>query len=182
MTESPRPGDPPAASSEPDAEAVAQVRLRPLALPPGVPGRVWLSAMPGRDDSWPAFLSAARRARIDRLVCLTPLFELSGNSPAYLAEVQSGSLPFAWDHLPMRDFGVALQTEAFEERVPRTAERLREGESVLVHCAAGIGRTGTFAACVLKALGATKDDALSTVRAAGSNPQSAAQSGLIDRF
>jgi protein-tyrosine phosphatase len=62
------------------------------------------------------------------------------------------------------------------------ADDLRAGESVLLHCAAGIGRTGTAAACVLKSLGLTRDEALERVRAAGSDPQSAAQSGLIDAF
>ena len=59
---------------------------------------------------------------------------------------------------------------------------LRGGESVLLHCAAGIGRTGTAAACVLKQLGLDNDSALARVRQAGSNPENALQSGLVDRF
>ncbi|GAB3669793.1 protein-tyrosine phosphatase family protein [Ramlibacter alkalitolerans] len=53
--------------------------------------------------------------------------------------------------------------------------------SVLLHCAAGMGRTGT-AACVLKALGLATPEALQRVRDAGSNPQNAEQSGLVDWF
>jgi len=53
---------------------------------------------------------------------------------------------------------------------------------VLVHCAAGIGRTGTVAACLLKRLGVPTAVALRRVREAGSNPESALQSGLIERF
>ena len=56
------------------------------------------------------------------------------------------------------------------------------GQQVLLHCAAGIGRTGTVAACVLKHLGLPAALALARVRAAGSNPQSALQSGWIDQF
>jgi protein-tyrosine phosphatase len=53
---------------------------------------------------------------------------------------------------------------------------------VMLHCAAGLGRTGSTAACVLKALGLETDDALQRVRDAGSNPQNAQQSGLVDWF
>ena len=62
------------------------------------------------------------------------------------------------------------------------ADTVRAGGVVLVHCAAGIGRTGTAAACVLKALGLEADEALARVRSAGSNPQNAEQSGLVGWF
>jgi protein-tyrosine phosphatase len=51
-----------------------------------------------------------------------------------------------------------------------------------LHCAAGIGRTGSTAACVLKALGLSTGEALQRVLDAGSNPQNAQQSGLVDWF
>jgi protein-tyrosine phosphatase len=56
------------------------------------------------------------------------------------------------------------------------------GQNVLLHCAAGIGRTGTAAACVLKRLGLPVDEALQRVREAGSNPETAVQSGLVNWF
>ena len=48
--------------------------------------------------------------------------------------------------------------------------------------AAGLGRTGTVAACVLKTLGLDTPQALQHVRDAGSNQQNAEQSGLVDWF
>ena len=59
---------------------------------------------------------------------------------------------------------------------------MRAGDAVLLHCAAGLGRTGTAAACVLKALGLDAQEALQRVRDAGSNPQNAEQSGLVHWF
>ncbi len=64
----------------------------------------------------------------------------------------------------------------------RSPQALERGDAVLLHCAAGMGRTGSTAACVLKALGLHRDDALQRVRDAGSNPQNAQQSGLVDWF
>jgi len=156
--------------------------LRPLALPPDIAGRVWLSPMPGRLERWDSFLAGARQAGLTQVVCLTPLHEIAGTSPDYQRALEDNSFPFGWFHLPMRDFGVAFDADGFKAGVAQLADAVRAGEGVLLHCAAGIGRTGTVAACLLKALGVPTADALQRVRRAGSNPQSALQSGLIDLF
>ena len=61
--------------------------FRPVALPPDVPGTLWLSAMPGRLEPWASFVAEARRAKLTQLVCLTPREELAELSPAYHAAV-----------------------------------------------------------------------------------------------
>lgn len=156
--------------------------LRPLPLPDAQPGRVWLSAMPGRLDPWPRCLDALRSASVNLLVCLNPLEEVAEVSPAYYAAIAAQSLPCRWLHLPMRNFGLSDQAQAFQAGVEQVVQALARDETVLIHCAAGMGRTGSMAACVLKRLGLTREQALARVRLAGSNPESAAQSGLIDRF
>lgn len=102
--------------------------------------------------------------------------------PAYHAALDQGTLPFRWQNLPMPNFGLPDDPPAFRRDIARIAEGLRRGDSVMLHCAAGLGRTGTAAACVLKALGLDQAEALDRVRAAGSNPQNAKQSGLVDWF
>lgn len=143
---------------------------------------LWLHSMPGRFESWTEFLSKAQAVRLGKIVCLTPMHELSGLSPSYGQAVASGELPFRFLLLPMRNFGLAGEQQAFRSGIEQIAADLRGGDSVLMHCAAGIGRTGTAAACVLKTLGLERDEALEWVRLAGSDPQSAAQSGLVDSF
>jgi protein-tyrosine phosphatase len=156
--------------------------LRPVRLPPGVPGELWLGAMPGRFEAWSTFESAAQKSRLGLVVCLTSRSELAELSPAYHAAVVAGRLPFRWQQLPMPNFGVPEDPAAFRRDVARVAQALQGGESVLLHCAAGMGRTGATAACVLKALGLDAEDALQRVRDAGSNPQNAEQSGLVGWF
>lgn len=157
--------------------------FRPLPLPDAnLPGRLWLQSMPGRLESWGAFLDEARQRQLHLVVCLNPLEEVAQLSPGYHKAITEGRLPFRWLHLPMRDFGLGSDPLAFRTGVEQIAQGLRLGESVLLHCAAGIGRTGTVAACVLKSLGQDSEPALRQVRAAGSNPQSALQSGWIDQF
>ena len=156
--------------------------FRSVDLPPSVSGALWLHSMPGRFESWGEFLFKAQAVRLDEIVCLVPQHELSSLSPAYAQSVAQGDLPFRFLLLPMRNFGIAGEQQAFRSGIEQVARDLTAGQAVLLHCAAGIGRTGTAAACVLKALGLSRDEALDAVRLAGSDPQSAAQSGLIDTF
>jgi protein-tyrosine phosphatase len=156
--------------------------LRPLSLPPEVPGTLWLSSMPGRFSPWPSFETEARRAGLALVVCLTPRDEVAELSPAYHAALAQGQVPFRWLNVPMPNFGLPEDPPAFRREIGRIAQSLRNGDAVMLHCAAGLGRTGTVAACVLKALGVEQADALERVRQAGSNPQNAKQTGLVGWF
>jgi protein-tyrosine phosphatase len=155
---------------------------RPLAISPDISGRIWLAAMPGRLEPWSDFLAELRERGITRVVCLTPRHEISAFSPAYAAALARPDLPFAWQLLAMRDLGLADQAQAFRDGITSIAQAVRAGDAVLLHCAAGIGRTGTAAACTLKCLGLPTAQALRQVREAGSSPESALQSGLIETF
>src|SRR4051812_13048761 len=141
--------------------------LRPVTLPPGVAGSLWLGAMPARFEPWAEFEARARRSGLAMVVCLTPLAEVAELSPRYHAAITEGSAPFRWVNLPMPNFGVPADAAAFRRGVMDIARALQQGHAVMLHCAAGIGRTGSTAACVLKALGASTSDALLRVQQAG---------------
>jgi ADP-ribosyl-[dinitrogen reductase] hydrolase len=72
-----------------------------------------------------------------------------------------GGLGVAWHHLPIQDY--APPDAAFEAawQVAGAALRqgLRQGGRLLVHCAAGRGRSGTIAARLLVELGEAAPDA-----------------------
>ena len=156
--------------------------LRPVPLPAHVPGALWLGAMPGRFGAWGEFEAQARSASLRLVVCLTPLAEVKELSPSYRNAIAQGTLPFGWLHLPMPNFGVPEDANSFRRDVRKIVEALERGDSVMLHCAAGMGRTGSTAACVLKALGLPTEQALRRVRDAGSNPQNALQSGFVEWF
>ncbi len=85
--------------------------------------------------------------------------------------------------LPIPDQGVPTMDEALE--LTGALERgLEAGETLVVHCVGGLGRTGTLAACLAVRRGVDADDAVAAVRA-GRGPraiESAAQVEFVHAF
>ena len=68
-------------------------------------------------------------------------------------------------HLPVRDFTPPTPAQLVAG-VAAIDRALATGQRVAVHCAAGLGRTGTLVACWLVGQGAAPDEAIAAIRAA----------------
>jgi len=55
-------------------------------------------------------------------------------------------------YLPVRDFSIPSteELEDYKSALEITCELARRGHHIAIHCSAGIGRTGMFAACLAK--------------------------------
>jgi protein tyrosine phosphatase len=124
----------------------------------------------------------ARAREIVRIVSLAALSEIADKSPEYGRIVQDGSLPWPIEFFPVANYGTPADRESFSRFVTHVAGCLQAGERLLLHCGAGIGRTGMAATCVLIALGMSLEDAAAAVREAGSGPETEEQRDLVERF
>lgn len=158
------------------------MRFREVQLPEGVAGRLFLHSMPGRCEPLDEAFAEARNLGVTRAVRLAPLDEAERKSPSYAEAIREGSLPWTEAVCEIEDYGTPPDEEAFLAAVRETAAALRAGERVLVHCGAGVGRTGTFAICVLLALGLEQEEAQRRVNRAGSRSETPEQEALVDRI
>ena len=78
------------------------------------------------------------------------------------------SCGLAWCHLPIPDMQPpgAEFDEAWPDLSGRIDQVFRRGESIVLHCAGGLGRSGTVAALLLIDRGIPAADAMKLVRAA----------------
>ncbi len=155
--------------------------FRQVPLPAGVSGRLLLHSMPGRHESMEEVHQAIAHHGITVVVCLTPCHEIRKKSPAYAHALATG-VPWTHVHLPVPDFDVPEDPEAFYKQAEAITGQLRAGRRALVHCGAGIGRTGTFACLVLVALGLSQGQAAAAVRQAKARPETPEQEELVRAY
>lgn len=142
-------------------------------------GKIFLHSMPGRYEHWEEFQRHVREAKISKIVCLAEADEIELKSPLYSLAVKSGSIPCRKLDFPIPDFQAPVDREAFAEFVQLVAQHVESGERVLIHCAGGIGRTGTFAECVLHCIGFKESIATKLVTEAGSGAERPQQQDFI---
>lgn len=145
---------------------------------PGVPGRLWLC---GKHAVGPDHEAALAEVEATTIVCLTDAAELDDRYPAYLDWLRTSPDQAIWR--PIHDLH-APPIEVADELVAAIVERLATGERIILHCAAGIGRSGTIATCVLIELGVALDEALAVVAANRpmAGPEVGAQRDLVVAF
>lgn len=125
---------------------------------PVATGRLWLC---GHRVVGPDPEAALARVDAHSLLCLCQDHELAERYPGYVAWLgRNGPDRARW--FPIPDLGVP-PLDGLLGLIDDTTDRLHRGDRLIVHCAAGIGRSGTVAAALLLAMGLDHDEALTTV-------------------
>jgi protein-tyrosine phosphatase len=145
---------------------------------PGVAGRLWLC---GKHAVGPDHEVALAEVQATTIVCLTQVAELDERYPDYLAWLRSEPEHAIWH--PIHDLHAPPLAVA-DELVEAIVARLAAGERIILHCAAGIGRSGTIAVCVLVELGVELEEALAIVAANRpmAGPEVGSQRELVVEF
>ena len=123
-----------------------------------------------------------RQAGTRRLVCLLADEELARlRVPALVADVAAAAITVS-QH-PVVDGGVSTDRAGWAALVGEVLGDVRRGGTVVVHCRAGFGRTGTCIACVLVAAGVDAETAMKCVRSVrGFAIETRAQESFVRRF
>lgn len=127
-----------------------------------LPGSGGLSLC-GKHAIAPDVHAATARCGATTVVCLVQEGELWGHWPHYVQWLRDNDGAAAvW--FPVPDLSAPPLAEALP-LIDDLLARIDRGEHLLMHCAAGIGRTGTVAVCLLVARGMTLQQAADHVRA-----------------
>ncbi len=158
------------------------VMLRPLQLPDGLSGGIWLTSMPGRFEPLAEFLNKCEENAIEEIICLVRDEEIEEKSPDYAAVLRSGHWPLAIRRFAVPDYDVPDDVDGLLACASEVVAKLRRGRKIVIHCAAGHGRTGLFAVTVLLAAGRSLAAARCDVKRAGSNPETDSQNALLEEI
>jgi protein-tyrosine phosphatase len=112
---------------------------------------------------------------IQRVCCLLPESQLAPFKISLLNTYRQTFEPHRVCWSPIEDFQLSDLETLTQVILPFLAEADRFGEKTVVHCAAGVGRTGyVLSAWLVYGRGFTNRDAIAAVRKTGRNPYEAA--------
>ena len=131
--------------------------------------------MPGRFEPLEVFLQEIAGAEIGHVMCLVSDEEIARKSPDYLAAIQLDQLAAKLWRLEIPDYGMPENVGELRQMLDLIRDRLDDGESVVIHCAAGHGRTGMVSTLLLVRMGMSLDQAVETISLAGSAPDTKEQ-------
>lgn len=131
----------------------------------------------------PSAFPAIRRAGVDLVVSLLPNEEAARIELGPERDLcRRAGLDFL--NFPIRDFSIPDDFEPAAALVTALADQISGGDTVAVHCRAGIGRSGMMTSAILVGLGLSPEAAIATVSAARGFPvpETDAQRDWIRRY
>lgn len=155
------------------------MQIAQVPMPEGARGRLSIA---GKAAVAPDPAAALRHSGATTIVCLVEPHELVDQYPQYvewLGDHRGDGTDDSAVWFPIADLH-ALSVPKAELLLADLLRRLARDQHLLVHCGAGIGRTGMIVACLLVSLGRTVEQALADVASVGAGPEVSAQRDLVE--
>jgi protein tyrosine phosphatase len=134
-------------------------------IPFNMPGSIYRSPMPftdydNFDGSWESFI----KNEIDTVVILAETCEILTHAKIdLLSYYRMKGLEVL--HYPIEDYKIPQKKSTYKYTVKEVIHRLENGNNILVHCLAGIGRTGILLSCLAKVMfNLSGEDAVTWIR------------------
>ena len=153
-------------------------------------GMIGLTHCPGRSSldakgrKWNRNLASdvatLKQNDITAVVSLLAQEELQHHGAGSIQDLLSQAR-ISWLQFPISDFGIPTPevTRRWTQTVPQLLEYLHGGRKVVIHCAAGYGRTGMMTAALLVAMGVDASSAIALVRAARAGTSETPEQGAF---
>jgi protein-tyrosine phosphatase len=137
---------------------ISRCKLNPV-------GEIALSRMPGSVTSLNDDIAEIIALDCACVLTLTPDQELNQHGAEQLPMMLK-RLGLPWHHFPIEDYGrpAVSQTERWSDLSLRLHQFLDDDRKVLIHCYAGIGRSGMIALRLMVERGADPIEALAQIR------------------
>jgi protein-tyrosine phosphatase len=133
------------------------------------PWKIAIAPRPRGGEDLNDEMRAWRAAGVDFVVSLLETAEAHELDLANeQAKCEANSIRFNRFSIP--DRGIPVHRESFGSLIAGLARDVKLGNSVLIHCRAGIGRTGLVACCLLQSLGINADQAFKLLTEARGAP------------
>jgi len=133
-------------------------------LPFGLAGKIFRSPMPfGKYDPSGNAYKEFKENNISVIVLLASVTECMEKASMNLLDFYKKE-GFIVIHLPIDDLNVPSRDDLINA-ISQTLEYAHQGYNIVIHCSAGVGRTGLFIACLARhILGLPGDKAIDWVR------------------
>jgi len=135
--------------------------------------------MPGRFEALDVFRQEVVESGVGHVLCLVSDEEIAKKSPDYLVALQRDEFPVKFLRNEIPDYGMPENPDTLKQALDLIRNRLDEGESVVIHCAAGHGRTGMVSVLLLTRMGIPLEQAIKIISLAGSAPDTQAQMNFV---
>ena len=128
-------------------------------------GDIALARMPGSCSLLEDDVASILTLGPSHVLTLTPLDEMQARGAGPLPDLLAPHA-ISWLHFPVVDYGTPLpeQEQAWRELSDALHKTLDARETILIHCLAGLGRTGMITLRLLVERGKAPADALARIR------------------